>query len=42
MTLKPIPTTLNVVKVMVAYTVEKVAKGKRAPKKRRLCPKNRH
>lgn len=28
-------------KVMVAYTLEKAAKGERAPKKR-LCPKNQH
>ena len=41
MTLKPIPITLNIVKMMVAYTLEKVAKGERAPKKRRLGVKNR-
>lgn len=42
MTLKPIPITLNTVKVMAAYTLEKAAEGERAPKKRRLCPKSRH
>lgn len=34
MTLKPIPITLNIVQVMAACTLEKVAKGERAPKER--------
>lgn len=33
MTLKPIPITLNIVKVMVAHTLEKVAKGERTKEK---------